>query len=382
MTPCLWQPLTIILCLLCPLLLSMQATEKFGGNKEKRAAGMCEFTKERLHSPYTMATAQAMSRGDKQYQKEIKDKAINISDTVQKFMRQRNSLKIPQRLDELLTDCLQHEFLRDECYIGIIRQCTNNIDDDDKLTKPEQRVNACALGVELLALCLTVFPPSEAFEDYVEYFVRTGPLVKEMEKYNCKGQLRKTAFLGADTEEVIDPEHFEETCEYVGRAYLGGALTKVLPARLELESFEPIEYTDKKTAPWLSLKKDSKPPKDGASPRRNGKGGSDNSDESPRSSASPSHRSGGGKKSKKKSKKKDKKSSRPEPESDEPAPVPEKKSKKSSKKEKKSKKKDKSGGGSKSKSRHDDDEDDLFGSDDGYGGADGDEDIFGGGLFD
>ena len=88
------------------------ANEKFGGNKEKRAATMTEFQKDRLHSPFTMACAQAMQRGDKAYQKEIKDKAINIFDTVQKFMRQRNSLKIPQRLDELLTDCVQHPFLR------------------------------------------------------------------------------------------------------------------------------------------------------------------------------------------------------------------------------------------------------------------------------
>lgn len=102
---------------------------------------MCEFTRERLHSPFTMATAQAMSRGDKAYQKEIKDKAINVFDTVQKFMRQRNSLKIPLRLHELLTDCVRHEFLRDEAYIGIIKQCINNADEDPNV-KPELKVNA------------------------------------------------------------------------------------------------------------------------------------------------------------------------------------------------------------------------------------------------
>ena len=90
----------------------MWSSEKFGGNKEKRAATMCEFQRDRLHSPFTMATAQAMQRGDKTFQKELKDKCINVFDTVQKFMRQRNSLKIPQRLNELLTDCVQYECLR------------------------------------------------------------------------------------------------------------------------------------------------------------------------------------------------------------------------------------------------------------------------------
>lgn len=97
----------------------------------------------------------------------MKDKCINVFDTVQKFMRQRNSLKIPQRLDELLTDCVQHPFLRDEAYIGIIKQCQNNPDDDPSV-KPENKVNACKQAVELLALCLTVFPPSDAFNDHLE----------------------------------------------------------------------------------------------------------------------------------------------------------------------------------------------------------------------
>jgi hypothetical protein len=314
------------------------ATEKFGGNKEKRAEGMCSFTRERLHSPFTMATAQAMTRGDKVYQKEVKDKTLNVFDTVQKFMRQRNSLKIPMRLDELLKDCVAHDFLRDECYVSIIKQCTNNPDDDPD-TKPELKVDAVKQGLELLALCLTVFPPSEAFNDYLEYFLRTGPFPDVMEKYKLRGQLRKTAYLGVDTDDVIDPQHFEQACEYNNRAYVRGALNTVLPERLALETFEPIQYNDKKTAPWLSLKKDAKPPKDtdGVSPRRrgdddddNGNGHGDNDDTSSRNGKS--NGGGGGSKkspkhdkkekaSKKKDKKKDKKAkAEPEPE---PEPEPE-----------------------------------------------------------
>jgi len=173
--------------------------------------------------------------------------------------------------------------------------------------------------------------------DHLEYFMRTGPLVNEMEKYRCRGQLRKTVFLGVDPEDTIEREFFDQTCEYVshmqqrfyvivtyfetvslrryvGRAYLGGALDQVLPERLELETFEPIEYTDKKSAPWLSLKKDSKPPKAGSSPKR----GDSDSDDTPRSS-----RSSRSKKSSKKDKKSPKREKKSKKKERVPAPEPE-----------------------------------------------------------
>ena len=100
-----------------------------------------------------------------------------------------------------------------------------------------------------------------------------------------------------DPDDVIEQQFFEETCTYVGRAYLDGALEVVLPERLELESFEPIEYNDKKSAPWLSLKKDAKPPKEGSSPRR------DDTDDADTPRSSRSKKSG-----KRKDKKKKKKS--------------------------------------------------------------------------
>ena len=60
-------------------------------------------------------------------------------------------------------------FCRDETYLCFIKQVNEN-------PEPE----AVAQAWSLLALCLTVFPPSPEFEDYLERFVRDHPDVSSL----------------------------------------------------------------------------------------------------------------------------------------------------------------------------------------------------------
>ena len=152
------------------------ANEKWFGNKVTIAEKMLKFQKATIHSPLTK---RSVSSDDKTHLRLLRKYSLNNFDTVQKYMGQRNTTHMPQRLEELLQRSATFEELRDEVYLAIIKQCTDN----PGLNDPKHG-DAIARAFELLALCLTTFPPSEAFQDYLESFVRRDEYKQYADKFN------------------------------------------------------------------------------------------------------------------------------------------------------------------------------------------------------
>ena len=82
-------------------------------------------------------------------------------------------------MEEILQRSVTNEELRDEVYLAFIKQCTENPGESNpKIGDVEAR------AFELLALCLTTFPPSEPFQDYLESFVRQKKYKEHTDKFN------------------------------------------------------------------------------------------------------------------------------------------------------------------------------------------------------
>lgn len=154
------------------------------GGREKRAANMLKFQYESLHAPLTTALAGEMDTGRL---KLVRRQITAAFETVQKQMVQRNTSRMPQRIMELIRDALQSPEVRTEVYIAFIKQCTEN-------PEPEKVPQA----FPLLALCLSIFPPGEDFEDYLEAWLRSPEICSRTDKFNCRGLLRSSVHRGPD----------------------------------------------------------------------------------------------------------------------------------------------------------------------------------------
>ncbi len=130
--------------------------EKWWGSAQHRADTFLSFTDASLHAPLT----RAFDNIDKQRLKMLLPKMVNNFESIQKYMGQRNSVRIPQRVEEILMDCMECPEIRDEFYIAMIKQLTLN-----------PLSTAVAKGWDLLALALLAFPPSMDFEEYLFAFL-------------------------------------------------------------------------------------------------------------------------------------------------------------------------------------------------------------------
>eukprot|EP00949_MAST-11_sp_MAST-11-sp1_P000183 g183.t1 len=219
------------------------AGEKWFG-KATASATMFKFIANSIHSPLTR---KAVSHMDTSRVSLMKKKAINCFHTVQKIMCQRNSTHIPLRLSELLDDCAHYPELRDEVYAAIIKQCTENPD-----MAGDERIRRHA--IELLALCASAFPPSDEFEDHVEFFIRSSDNLAIANKYSARFLLRRAAILGAVEASSLPGENeFVGSTRYNGRRYDGGAIEPVLASRYDENDFVEPDYTKKK-ASWIALR--------------------------------------------------------------------------------------------------------------------------------
>jgi len=199
------------------------------GKSDKIAANMLKFQWESIHAPLTTA----LDSAEKERKKAVSRQVSAAFETIQKYMGQRNTSKMPQRITELIKDSLKNPEVRTEVYIAFIKQTTDN-------PEPEKIERAW----ELLSLCLSVFPPSSELEDYLESWLRHPDNNPNSDKYHCRGLLRRRVLEGADEKAAAIPqEQFED-------------VQKVLAKRVQPLRFVWPSYDKKSDKPsWADLKK-------------------------------------------------------------------------------------------------------------------------------
>ncbi len=143
------------------------AAEKFFSfSRVELAANFLNFTTDDIHKPLLKLQCPANARNMLAWQQEAKitemsEQIVSNFETVQKFMGQRPSSKITQRVDELVVDAFRDEQVRNHVFISVMKQCRAN-----------PLPLAVQAGWDLLAFCLTLFPPSPDFEDFLAAFLR------------------------------------------------------------------------------------------------------------------------------------------------------------------------------------------------------------------
>lgn len=183
------------------------AGEKLFGNKDQLTAQFLVWQKDKIHAPLCKYDHIM----DKKTLKETKNKVTDCFKYCMKYMGQRVSKSMSQvaRGRQGVTEGLMNPPIRDELYIQIIKQCTNNPD-------PE----ATKAGWDLMALCLLTFPPSPDLEDYLEVFLREqAPNTKTNQQY--VGWLRQRVHYG-QVEAALsegDMEQIEATLESRARGF-------------------------------------------------------------------------------------------------------------------------------------------------------------------
>jgi hypothetical protein len=160
------------------------AGEKFFGSKEIRTANFLSWQPEKIHA--CLCKYDHLKQTDKVKFKMIKNKMVDDYAYIMKYLGQRVSKR--ETGEERARQCVQSGLeipeIRDEIYIHLIKNITNN---------PDPK---CALGCwDLMSLCFLTFPPSKELENYLEYYIRkSGPTGKQ--KYQHTGWLRQRVYLG------------------------------------------------------------------------------------------------------------------------------------------------------------------------------------------
>ncbi|KAF8773212.1 Rho GTPase-activating protein 39 like protein [Argiope bruennichi] len=113
---------------------------------------MLSWSKDPIRKPMIMTTDKSLKRD-----------ACELFKLIQTYMRDRKT-KSGQSLEsvvlEICTKGWSRQSVRDELFVQICRQTTEN-----------PRKESLVLGWELMAICLTFFPPSVKFQPYLEGFI-------------------------------------------------------------------------------------------------------------------------------------------------------------------------------------------------------------------
>jgi len=213
------------------------AGEKFFGNKDEMAAHFITWQDHLIHAPLLRYD----SITDKDQQKEIRKKCKVAFKYIMKYMGQRKTKVLLDRGRQVVVDGLQTPQIRDEIYVGLIKQLTNN-------PEPE----AVRKGWDMMGLCLTTFPPSPDFENFLEVFLRKPHGGNIQYKYT--GWLRKRVYEGpvATPPTIEQMEHVEQTLGSRARGF-SEPLPEAQPSYQDLmtpfREMEPIQQTYERATP-------------------------------------------------------------------------------------------------------------------------------------
>jgi len=140
---------------------------------------------------------------------------------------------------------LAHEDIRDELFLAIVKQSTDN-----------EESSAVPRAFDLLAIVLKVFPPTPAFEDFLQAWVRAHD--SQAKKDNIKGLLCRRVYEGPQNSSwtPLAPNDAIETVMYEKRKYIKGAHEKVMASIRGLAGkFSAVKF-GKNNSSWQDLKKD------------------------------------------------------------------------------------------------------------------------------
>mmetsp|Transcript_11196 Transcript_11196/g.12942 ORF Transcript_11196/g.12942 Transcript_11196/m.12942 type:complete len:1567 (+) Transcript_11196:219-4919(+) len=135
--------------------------------KNKVIEGQFKWTKGKLFAPLTKLPNEQLDAAKKEIPDEIKEKTKAIKKqfkNLQYAMGDKKSKKAEQFTQEFLQFGIDNPENRTELYCQIIKQITENPDDESKKK-----------GYDVLALCLRTFLPAENFVDYLVMWIRQHP---------------------------------------------------------------------------------------------------------------------------------------------------------------------------------------------------------------
>ncbi|KAM9761508.1 LOW QUALITY PROTEIN: rho GTPase-activating protein 39 [Menidia menidia] len=147
-------------------------------------ANMLSWSSEPIKKPMIVTSDRAVKR-----------EAVDLFKLIQTYMGDRRAKVDPQAVAlEVVVRGWSHQGLRDELYIQLCRQTTENF-----------RYDSLERGWELMAVCLAFFPPTPRFHSYLEGYIyrhmdplndTKGVAISAYAKY-CYRKLTKAALTGA-----------------------------------------------------------------------------------------------------------------------------------------------------------------------------------------
>jgi len=145
---------------------SYWASEKIlSMKKQELSANMLKHQKQKIHAALT-----EMPKTELKSTRKLGKEAVKIFTSIQGYMGDIEAKEDDQQLaTEILHGCCSEKSLRDEALCQIIKQITNNSD--------QQSVKK---GWDLMKLCLATFPPDDDFENYLECWIREQAPQKEV----------------------------------------------------------------------------------------------------------------------------------------------------------------------------------------------------------
>jgi len=172
------------------------AKEKFFGNKERMAGNFLKWQKDVIHS-YILNHPFPDKKTHNAKKKILKSafKAVLV------FMGQKKDKKAPELVRQMLEVGINHQDIRSELYIYLLKQMTDNL---------EPSCNTKAW--ELMALCLVTFPPTQDFENYLEVWFRATQNMSASNQWKCTGLLRSIVYKGAAQSPPSDCMNASSSC--------------------------------------------------------------------------------------------------------------------------------------------------------------------------